>query len=146
MLKCIETGGDVCDSTAEDPGCDDITSCASAPADLKNTCVDTFTCNRMTDGIKTLCTPKPPKTVYCDITLLDDKCKEGFKCQIAPDDAKKGTCIATAKCGQNGIKCSDLSKKCDSGQPVSGCGDGFSCATAPKDWKDKCIPEKVCGT
>ena len=52
---CAESAGDACDATADDKGCKDGFSCATAPDDLKNKCVASDACDKDQDGVKTTC-------------------------------------------------------------------------------------------
>jgi len=70
-------------------------------------------------------------------------CSTDFEC--ATNDANKNTCVPKGACGTDPVTCSKTGTTCDS-STGNICGDGYGCANAPAEKKDKCVPKAQCGT
>ena len=55
---CAAVKGADCDPAAKDKGCGEGKRCATAPADLKNTCVASEACGKKTGDVETTCGAK----------------------------------------------------------------------------------------
>jgi len=58
-------------------------------------------------------------------------------------------CIVATNCDKPDSKkvdqtCSDIGNTCDPTADPMGCATGDSCATAPAEWNNMCVPTKAC--